>query len=871
MRARTLLFALLCCWCVSASAQVDRAEALIASGQQHEEAGRSEPAIRDYEAARAEADRIGDQRLVAAALTHLGYVHYLRGDMDEALVILKRAFDVASANGDSKNSRTALEDIAHVYADPRVAQFDQAIDYYNQLFTAYTASGQDEDAADTLFNLASTLERKGDLTLALEMYERGLAAETKLGRAGEVAFVKRSIGITLTKLDRAAEAVPLLNEALLYFERANERSRAMMSLQSRAVAFNHLRRFDDAIHDLEQTRVFFETQRNDRFLEKTYEQLARAYVGAGRWEAAVAAKDSQLALAASLAKKTGDEQTSRLRVQFDSERKEQQNRALAKQNEYNSRIRNVQTAGLTGALLALTVVGFLATRLRGTNARLRDAQEKIASFNETSDEAMRDVRAWSKGTAADLSESIHAEDIVVYIASGEDLTPLTASQARPPRLSELTESRHRAMLKTPDGNYVFAASGLSGRTFGALLVTGKTNDWSDSERQLISTFAHQLGGALELQQVRNDLFEARERNLTARREMTQRGIRLVSVCRLCGRCFADTETSCVDDLSPLDTSRALPYRIGGRYELRRILGAGGMGEVFAAYDERLGRDVAVKVIKATQLDPDARTRFEREARAIARIDHDNVIAIYDSGELDEGSAYLVTELLRGADLGEVISRHGRGAPRQVASLVRQGVAAMTAAHRAGLVHRDIKPANLFLLEGLEGFVVKLVDFGIAKRLDFETHLTHSGAIIGTPAYMAPEQITAGTSDPKSDLYSFAAVVYEALTGVRLSGSGAGFAALWDVMATAASAPSTHRSSLTARVDQALLAALSKQPSSRPEAMAWAVEIADALEQVHDLETGWPNSLGVERPRKSSTQAITVAGDVMETLAIPPPA
>ena len=500
--------------------------------------------------------------------------------------------------------------------------------------------------------------------------------------------------------------------------------------------------------------------------------------------------------------------------------------------------------------------------LEEANHELQAAQEKIARFNESSGEALRDVRSWSKETAGDLAASVHAHQIVVSILSGGELIPVAPTEIRPPRLDDLELLPHKnTFLTTSEGHTVVAVPGLTGKVFGSLTVVGKPGTWTEPERQLISTFAHQLGGALELQQVRSDLADARERNAAARRQMTERGISLLKVCVRCSRCHEDSATRCAFDGSDLDSSRILPHRIAGRYRLVRLLGAGGMGEVFAGRDERLEREVAIKVIKASHFnDANVRSRFEREARAVARIQHPNVVAIYDSGEVEEGSAYIVTELLDGCDLGYVLRRHGRGSPQQVARLIREGGAALSAAHAVGLIHRDIKPANLFLVNGRNGFEVKLLDFGIAKTVDLESQFTSSGTLVGTPAYMAPEQVTRGHADLKTDLYSFAAVAYESLVGTRVSGNG-GFAALWDVMYTEPHRPSTIRSGLPPAVDDAFASALAKTPDRRPDSVqSWTDIVASELERLATDEPPWPDRFAREERPSLVTIAATLGVD-----------
>ncbi len=209
------------------------------------------------------------------------------------------------------------------------------------------------------------------------------------------------------------------------------------------------------------------------------------------------------------------------------------------------------------------------------------------------------------------------------------------------------------------------------------------------------------------------------------------------------------------------------------YRLVDKIGAGGMGEVWRAVDTRLGREVAVKVITdRLAADPEAVARFQREARAAAALSHPNVIALYDVGR-EDGVSYVATELLRGATLRERLAARplDRKEALEVALQMGRGLAA---AHARALIHRDLKPENVFVTE--DG-VVKLLDFGLAR---FERPLTlgdeddtvwlssatQSGAIVGSPSYMSPEQVRGQALDARSDLFSFGAVLYEMLTGAR---------------------------------------------------------------------------------------------------------
>ena len=207
----------------------------------------------------------------------------------------------------------------------------------------------------------------------------------------------------------------------------------------------------------------------------------------------------------------------------------------------------------------------------------------------------------------------------------------------------------------------------------------------------------------------------------------------------------------------------------GPYEIVAPLGAGGMGEVYRARDTRLGRDVAIKVLPARfASDPDRLHRFEQEARAVAALDHPNILALHDVGT-HEGAPYLVTELLEGESLRERL-RDGALPSRKVVELAVQVCAGLAAAHEKGIVHRDLKPENLFITN--DGHV-KILDFGVAKLKPPQREpavaptlvdTTAPGMVIGTVAYMSPEQVRGRTVDHRSDIFSLGCVLYEMLTG-----------------------------------------------------------------------------------------------------------
>jgi serine/threonine-protein kinase len=210
--------------------------------------------------------------------------------------------------------------------------------------------------------------------------------------------------------------------------------------------------------------------------------------------------------------------------------------------------------------------------------------------------------------------------------------------------------------------------------------------------------------------------------------------------------------------------RQLGRVVGGRYQLERILGVGGMGTVYSAVHQITRRRVAVKLIHASVVEntPTAASRFLREAQAASSIDHPGLVAIHDAGQDDDGSLYLVLDLLEGVDLHTAIHTTELSV-RQVTEIGLDVLSVLDAAHRRGFIHRDVKPANIFLEKGRDGrTVVRVLDLGIAKQTD-ANHITAHGSIVGTLEYMSPEQAQGHEVDGRADVWSLGAVLHAALT------------------------------------------------------------------------------------------------------------
>ncbi|HEY2273261.1 MAG TPA: Stk1 family PASTA domain-containing Ser/Thr kinase [Jatrophihabitantaceae bacterium] len=276
----------------------------------------------------------------------------------------------------------------------------------------------------------------------------------------------------------------------------------------------------------------------------------------------------------------------------------------------------------------------------------------------------------------------------------------------------------------------------------------------------------------------------------------------------------------------------------GRYRILDRIARGGMSTVYSAVDERLDRRVAVKVMSsALSADPAFTDRFSREARAAARLAHVNAVAVYDQGHDNTGASgnhvFLVMELVQGRTLRDLmrerVAANGRFSMAEAISIMEPVLSALSAAHRAGLVHRDVKPENILLSD--DG-LVKVADFGLARAIDADAASTRTGLMMGTVAYCAPEQIVHGHSDPRSDVYSAAIVLFELLVGRPPYQGDSAMSVAYQHVHSRVPAPSSQikerPSGIATLVDEIVVAATDSDPSARPsDASAFLAELADA--------------------------------------------
>lgn len=300
---------------------------------------------------------------------------------------------------------------------------------------------------------------------------------------------------------------------------------------------------------------------------------------------------------------------------------------------------------------------------------------------------------------------------------------------------------------------------------------------------------------------------------------------------------------------------------GGRYELQSRIAIGGMGEVWQATDLVIGRLVAIKILKDEYLgDPGFLERFRAEARHAALVNHEGIANVYDYGE-EEGSAYLVMELVPGEPLSTVIEREKTLSIDKVLDIMAQTAAALQAAHSAGLVHRDIKPGNMLITP--EGRV-KITDFGIARIAD-QVPLTATGQVMGTVQYLSPEQASGHPASPSTDIYSLGIVAYECLAGKR---PFTGESQVAIAMAQINEEPPPLPDTIAEPVRNLVYSCIAKKPADRPASAANLARAAQALRRgdLQGAAAAVPGVLGTSTapldattvmPRTAATGATTV--------------
>jgi len=315
------------------------------------------------------------------------------------------------------------------------------------------------------------------------------------------------------------------------------------------------------------------------------------------------------------------------------------------------------------------------------------------------------------------------------------------------------------------------AGGIDPRPFVGLIALGHKRSeepYTPEDRELLRGIAVQMGVALDLSRLRRKAGESQFAPPPSPGGLRGTG----------GQSSDQSSQTFTPTVIRSNTPSASGLGVGalieGKYRVDAVIGQGGMGAVYRAWDTRLERPIAIKVVRPDMLSSaDARARFQRESLIVAKLQHPAIVTVFDYGTLADGAAFLVMEFVPGEDLRQLMKREKTLAPERAATLMHGIAGGVDAAHQSGVFHRDLKPENILLPSSGTG--PKVVDFGVAKLSlsgsgEGATQ-TSGGTIVGTPAYMAPEQLRGDAVDGRADVFSLGAMVYEMVTGKLPYGGG----------------------------------------------------------------------------------------------------
>jgi serine/threonine-protein kinase len=335
------------------------------------------------------------------------------------------------------------------------------------------------------------------------------------------------------------------------------------------------------------------------------------------------------------------------------------------------------------------------------------------------------------------------------------------------------------------------------------------------------------------------------------------------LCVVCAKVYRADLTTCPDDGAPLvleagdgATGGNKLGHVLGNYRLTRIIGEGGVGTVYEGVHVTLGRRMALKVLHPDSATPETIRRFFNEARAVNEIRHPNIIEVEDFVTTDAGDHYMLMELLEGEDLRALLAREGMLVPERVVAIGEQIASALGAVHKVGIIHRDLKPDNVFVHHKDGREIFKLLDFGIAKFLTEGQGVTRAGMTLGTPEYMAPEQIvTHGTPGPRTDIYALGMLMYECIAGAPAFTAPTTAGVLRGHISEPVTPPSQKRHEpIPPVLEHVIMKCLEKDPNNRFQSGEAA---RSALRSHEPIPLALPSSVTgrVARPRRRVLQMI----------------
>lgn len=343
----------------------------------------------------------------------------------------------------------------------------------------------------------------------------------------------------------------------------------------------------------------------------------------------------------------------------------------------------------------------------------------------------------------------------------------------PLRDGEDLPRRERAWLRSIGAELLVPMHGTDGKLAGFFTLGSKKSEipYTQRDRELLETLATQMALVQENLSLKDRVRREQRIKTEVLARFDAADINLLKECPTCGKCFDRTVERCDEDRAALTFTLPIEHTIENRYRLERLLGKGGMGAVYEATDTRISRRVAVKILSGAMFgNRDALRRFEREAQTAGRLQHPNIITVFDYGVLSTEGAFLVMELFPGESLRHILHREGKLAAKTIVAWFAQVLEGVEAAHKQGIIHRDLKPDNILVSRGENGTArLCILDFGLARLNERELaaqSVTVPGTVMGTFGYMPPEQLRGERADERSDLYAVGVMIHEALYGEK---------------------------------------------------------------------------------------------------------
>ncbi len=327
-------------------------------------------------------------------------------------------------------------------------------------------------------------------------------------------------------------------------------------------------------------------------------------------------------------------------------------------------------------------------------------------------------------------------------------------------------------LREINANLLVPMHGSDGRLAGIFSLGEKMSQipYTTRDKELLETLANQIALVHENLGLKDRVRREQRIKTEVLSRFDEGNINLLKECPTCSKCFDRETENCSDDGVELTFSLPVERTIENRYRLEKLLGKGGMGAVYEATDLRINRAVAVKILSGAMFgNRDALRRFEREAQTAGRLQHRNIVTVFDYGVLSTEGAFLVMELVKGETLSEVLKRKGKLDAETVVAWFSQVLDGVEAAHKAGIIHRDLKPDNIFVTSNEDETVrLCILDFGLARfnEHEFADNVTVPGTVMGTLGYMPPEQLRGEKVDERSDLFAAGVIIYECLHGEK---------------------------------------------------------------------------------------------------------